>query len=186
MHSGANDISDVRPSEVVKARRDFLFVATGSMAALGVASATWPLIDTLNPSAGVRAVSAVEVDVGSIQVGQRITIKWRGQPVFISHRTESEIVEAQSADLKNLPDPQSDADRVARKEWLVVVGVCTHLGCVPLGQRANVDRGGWRGWYCPCHGSHYDTSGRVRKGPAPSNLSIPDHEWVTESKLRIG
>ncbi|HEY8351429.1 MAG TPA: ubiquinol-cytochrome c reductase iron-sulfur subunit [Sphingomonadales bacterium] len=162
-------------------RRDFLYVGTTAFAAVGAAAALWPLIDQMNPSADVLALSSTEVDLSAIEPGQSITVMWRGKPVFIRHRTEKEIQEARAVDISKLPDPQADEDRVQRPEWLIMVGVCTHLGCVPLGQSGDFD-----GWFCPCHGSHYDTSGRIRKGPAPANLEVPEYVFLTDTSVRIG
>jgi ubiquinol-cytochrome c reductase iron-sulfur subunit len=167
-------------------RRDFLYVATGIAGAVGAAAAAWPFIDSMNPSADVLALSSVEVDLAGIEVGQRSTVKWRGRPAFIVRRTEREIAEAEAVEVDELPDPEPDAARVRRKEWLIVVGICTHLGCVPLGQGPAQSRGQWNGWFCPCHGSHYDTSGRIRKGPAPRNLAVPDYVFLDDGKVRIG
>lgn len=162
-------------------RRDFLYVATGAVAAVGAAAAAWPLIDQMNPDASVLALASIEVDLSAVDVGQSITVKWRGKPVFIRHRTPKEIGEAEAVPLDALPDPQPDAERVERPEWLVMVGVCTHLGCVPLGQAGDFD-----GWFCPCHGSHYDTSGRIRKGPAPLNLEVPEYAFLSDERIKIG
>jgi ubiquinol-cytochrome c reductase iron-sulfur subunit len=168
-------------------RRDFLLVAATSFVAVGAAVALWPFLDSMNPSADVRALSTTEVNLAPIQPAQRITVLWRGAPVFIDHRTPREIAEAEADDNSlSLIDPARDEDRVKRKEWLIVVGVCTHLGCVPLGQRATDPRGQWGGWYCPCHGSQYDTSGRVRRGPAPRNLTVPPYRFEGDTKLVIG
>jgi len=167
-------------------RREFLYLVTYAVGGMGAVIATWPFIDSLNPSADVAALSSVEVDLSPIPVGQRITVKWRGNPVFIDHRTEKEISEARSVDVSQLRDPQPDDARVQKPEWLIVVGVCTHLGCVPLGQGENSERGDWGGWFCPCHGSYYDTSGRVRKGPAPSNLVVPPYTFLSDTQIRIG
>ena len=162
-------------------RRDFLYVATGTFSVIGATFTAWPLVDQMNPDRSVLALASTEVDLAGIDAGQGITVKWRGKPVFIRHRTAREIQRAQLTKLEVLPDPQSDADRVKRPEWLVMIGICTHLGCVPLGQRGEFD-----GWFCPCHGSHYDTSGRIRKGPAPANLAIPPYEFLSETKIKIG
>ena len=167
-------------------RRDFLYLATAAVGAYGVASVVWPLIDQMNPSADVLAMASTEVDLSAIEVGQRVTVTWRGKPVFIDHRTPEQIEEARSVNLDELRDPQTDEDRVIEPEWLVVVGICTHLGCVPLGQRPTDDRGQWGGWFCPCHGSHYDTSGRIRRGPAPTNLEVPEYEFIEPTVIRIG
>jgi len=162
-------------------RRDFIVIAASAFGAVGAAAAAWPFIDQMNPSADVLALSSTEVDLSQIAAGQSVTILWRGKPVFVRHRTEAEIKQAQQDDTAALPDPQKDADRVKKPEWLVMMGVCTHLGCVPLGQK-----GEFGGWFCPCHGSHYDTSGRIRKGPAPSNLPVPDYAFLNDTRIRIG
>ena len=167
-------------------RRDFLFVAAGGFGAVGAAAVVWPLVDNLNPSADVLALSSIEVDISKVQVGQSIRVKWRGKPVFIRRRTKIEIEEAAKVQDSDLPDRQADASRVKKPEWLIVVGVCTHLGCVPLGQKVTDPRGDYGGWFCPCHGSHYDTSGRIRKGPAPKNLSVPDYVFLSDTNVRIG
>lgn len=162
-------------------RRDFIVIAASAFGAVGAAAAVWPFIDQMNPSADVLALSSTEVDLSQIAAGQSVTILWRGKPVFVRHRTEAEIAQARQDDTASLPDPQKDADRVKKPEWLIMMGVCTHLGCVPLGQK-----GEFGGWFCPCHGSHYDTSGRIRKGPAPSNLPVPDYAFLNDTRIRIG
>jgi len=167
-------------------RRDFLFLAAGAMGVVGTAVAVWPLIDSMNPAADVRALSATEVDLDPVEVGQRITITWRGKPIYIDHRPQKEIDAARNVNLDELRDPQADADRVQKPEWLIVIGICTHLGCLPKGQKVGDPRGEWGGWFCPCHGSHYDTSGRIRKGPAPRNLDLPPYEYLDETRVRIG
>ena len=149
-------------------RRDFLFTASYTVGAVGIGATIWPFIDQMNPDSSVKALATTEVDISQIEPGKSITVLWRGKPVFIKRRTEAEISEAQSVNLNELPHPEKDQDRVKKTEWLVMLGVCTHLGCVPL-----ADKGEYNGWFCPCHGSHYDTSGRIRKGPAPKNLEIP-------------
>jgi ubiquinol-cytochrome c reductase iron-sulfur subunit len=173
-------------------RRDFLMVASGAMAAVGAIATAWPFINNLNPAADTLALSSIEVNVNAIAVGQAITVKWRGKPVFIRHRTPEEIKEATSVKLADLPDPETDAQRVTdtakkvRPEWLIVVGVCTHLGCVPLGTKQGDPRGEYDGWFCPCHGSQYDTSGRIRKGPAPKNLAVPEYLFSSDTLVKIG
>jgi len=162
-------------------RRDFLMVATGALGAVGAAGAVWPFIHQMNPSADVLALSSIEVDMGPVAEGQSIKVMWRGKPVFIRHRTKDEITKARADDKEKLPDPQLDSARAQKPEWLVLVGVCTHLGCIPLGQQ-----GEYGGWFCPCHGSHYDTSGRIRKGPAPANLPVPPITYLSDTKIRIG
>jgi len=166
-------------------RRDFLWVATGSAGAVAAGAAIWPLVDVLNPSADVLSQASIEIDIAGVQTGQRITAKWRGRPVFIWRRSEADIAAARADDGAALRDPETDAARVQRPEWLVVIGICTHLGCVPLGQHGQ-SVGDWGGWFCPCHGSHYDRSGRIRRGPAPRNLVVPPYGFVTDSLLRIG
>ena len=167
-------------------RRDFLYLSAGAFAGVGGAIALWPFVDSMNPSADVLALSSVEVDVSQVEVGQRVTVKWRGKPAFVDRRTPAAIAEAVNTPLSDLRDPETDAQRTDRPEWLVIVGVCTHLGCVPLGQKASEPRGEWGGWFCPCHGSHYDTAGRIRKGPAPLNLPVPEHAFLTDTKIKIG
>ena len=167
-------------------RRDFIVVATYAMGAVGAGAVAWPLIDQMNPAADTLALASTEVDVSKIAEGQAITVTWRGKPVFIRHRTPDEIARANAIDGAELPDPQEDEARVQRPELLVVVGVCTHLGCVPLGQKSGDVKGDYDGWFCPCHGSHYDTSGRIRKGPAPTNLEVPPYDFLSDSVIRIG
>ena len=162
-------------------RRDFLFTASYALGAVGVGAAMWPLIDQMNPDASVKALATTEVDISNIGLGKTITVLWRGKPVFIRRRTQEEISKAENVNLKELKDPQKDEDRVKKSEWLIMTGVCTHLGCIPLG-----DKGDFGGWFCPCHGSHYDTSGRIRKGPAPTNLEIPKYEFVDNNTIKIG
>ncbi len=167
-------------------RRDFLLIATGSVAAVGAALAAWPFIDSMNPAADTLALASTGVDLSPVEVGQRLTVVWRGKPVFIDHRTDKEIEAAEAVPLNQLVDPQPDSMRVQKPQWLVVVGVCTHLGCIPLGQKSSDPRGDYGGWFCPCHGSHYDTSGRIRKGPAPANLAVPPYVFDDEQTIKIG
>ena len=162
-------------------RRDFIITTSYALGAVGVGAAAWPLIDQMNPDASVKALASTEVDVSSVERGQSITVLWRGKPVFIKRRTQEEIIKAREVDIKNLKHPEKDEDRAKNPEWLVMLGVCTHLGCVPLG-----DKGEYGGWFCPCHGSHYDTSGRIRKGPAPTNMEIPKYEFVNTNTIKIG
>ena len=175
-------------------RRDFLYYATGGTAAVATGAAVWPLVNQMNPSADVLALSSIRVDVSEIEPGTQLTVKWLGKPVFIRRRTEEEIAAALDVDLSALPDNEAQNDNIGAAdaadgnrsldetgEWLVMMGVCTHLGCVPLG-----DAGDFGGWFCPCHGSHYDTSGRIRKGPAPTNLPVPVAEFVDESTIKLG
>ena len=175
-------------------RRDFIYVATAAAGAITTGAAVWPLIDQMNPSADVQALASIEVDVADVEPGSQITVKWLGKPVFIRRRTEEEIQSARAVDLETLPDPLSyndnKPDTDARDEnrsldeageWLVMVGVCTHLGCVPL-----AEAGDFNGWFCPCHGSHYDTSGRIRKGPAPKNLLVPTATFIDDLVIKLG
>ncbi len=165
-------------------RRDFLYVATASAAGIGAALAAWPFVDQMNPSADVLALATTEVDLTPIDPGQQIVIKWQGKPVFVVHRTEKMIEEARAVDISHLRDPAPDEARVkpGHEKWLVMIGVCTHLGCVPIGPH----EGDFDGWFCPCHGSHYDTAGRIRKGPAPKNLYLPPYKFVTDTQILIG
>ncbi len=163
-------------------RRDMLYIATGAAAAVGAASLAWPFISQMSPDASTVAAGApLEVDLAAIPEGSSVTVKWRGKPIFVRHRTKKEIEEAAKVQVASLPDPQADSARVKKPEWLVVIGVCTHLGCIPLG-----NQGEYEGWFCPCHGSHYDTSGRIRKGPAPKNLEVPNYAFTSDTKLTIG
>ena len=162
-------------------RRDFIFTASYALGAVGVGAVAWPLIDQMNPDASVKALASTEVDISGVERGQSITVLWRGKPVFIRRRTDEEIAKAKEVDLKELKHPEKDEDRAKDPEWLVMLGVCTHLGCVPLG-----DKGEYGGWFCPGHGSHYDTSGRIRKGPAPTNMEVPKYEFVNSNTIKIG
>ncbi len=177
-------------------RRDFLYVATGAFAAVGGVFAVWPLVAQMNPDASTLALASTEVDISNIAEGQVVTIMWRGKPVFIRNRTDAEIEQARSVAMDELPDPfarnaniqdpeadAEDPNRAAEpsEKWLVLVGVCTHLGCVPLAHQ-----GDFGGWFCPCHGSHYDVAGRIRRGPAPENLPVPPLEFLSDTRIRIG
>ena len=182
------------PSEPT--RRDFLYLATGMAGAVGVAAVAWPFIDQMRPDASTLALASIEVDVSSLQPGMSLTAKWRGKPIFIRNRTEKEVEEAKAVQLADLKDPvarnaniaadaqATDLDRSAgegKENWIVMIGSCTHLGCVPLGQA-----GDFGGWFCPCHGSHYDTAGRIRKGPAPMNLAVPNFAFTSDTVIKIG
>ena len=176
-------------------RRDFLFIATGAVGAVGVAATVWPFINQMNPDAASLALASTEVEIGSLKAGEQVTVKWRGRPVVVRNRTQKEIDAAKAVpmtDLKdpiarngNLPDnaPATDANRAApgKENWFVMVNVCTHLGCIPLGQQGEFD-----GWFCPCHGSQYDTAGRIRKGPAPENMAVPVYSFLSDTKIKIG
>jgi len=168
-------------------RRDFLTLAATAVGAIGAAVAVWPFVSSMNPSADVLAVSTTDVDLSPMTVGQRITVKWRGKPVFVVYRSPQQIQTAEKDDKSpDLIDPQDDEKRVQKPQWLIVVGVCTHLGCVPLGQADTAPRGEWGGWFCPCHGSQYDISGRVRHGPAPKNLMVPAYKFTSDTSVSIG
>ena len=169
-----------KPDKITN-RRDFLFTTSYTIGAVGLGATIWPLIDQMNPDTSVKALATTEVDISQIEPGKSITVLWRGKPVFIKRRTQQEIEEARTVKLDDLKHPEKDEDRAKDPEWLVMLGVCTHLGCVPLG-----DKGEYNGWFCPCHGSHYDTSGRIRKGPAPTNLEIPKYEFVNSNTIKIG
>ena len=167
-------------------RRDFLQLSTLSIGAVGTAAFIWPFLKSMSPAEDTLALGTTEVDVSSIEEGQSVTVKWRGKPVFIRKRTKDEIDEANTVNIADLKDPEEDVNRVKKDEWLVLVGVCTHLGCVPLGQKLTDSKGEYNGWYCPCHGSHYDTSGRIRKGPAPENLAVPPYSFLNDTTIKIG
>ena len=164
-------------------RRDFLYLATGAMGLVGAGALAWPFIDQMNPDASALALSSIEVDVSQIQPGQIVTVKWRGKPVFIRNRTAEEMKQIEATPLSDLSDPQTDKERVkpGHESLLIVVGVCTHLGCIPLGHQ-----GAYDGWFCPCHGSVYDTSGRIRSGPAPKNLEVPEYAFLNDKVVKIG
>tara|TARA_A100001011_G_scaffold374034_1_gene434089 strand:- start:2180 stop:2701 length:522 start_codon:yes stop_codon:yes gene_type:complete len=164
-----------------KSRRVFIHQASGAMGVVAAASAGWPLIDQMNPSKDVEALAKIEIDISNIQEGQSKTVLWRGKPVFIKHRSSKEIEDAENVDISILPHPEKDQERVKNPKYLVLVGVCTHLGCVPAS-----DKGEYKGWFCPCHGSHYDTSGRIRKGPAPKNLEIPPYVFKNDNTILVG
>ncbi len=189
------DATLAQQDTVEPTRRDFLYIATGAVGAVGAAALVWPFVDQMNPDASALALASIEVDVSAVEEGQSITVKWRGKPVFIRHRTAKEIEEATAFAVNQLPDPlarnsnlpadapATDENRAAegKEPWLVMVGICTHLGCVPLG-----DAGDFGGWFCPCHGSHYDTAGRIRKGPAPENLLVPPYQFVSDTTIKVG
>ncbi len=167
-----------------ESRREFLYLTTAAFGAVAGAGALLPLVRQMNPDKSVLALSTTEVDISGIEKGKTLTVKWRGKPVFVKHRTAEEIADMESTNLTELPDPEKDSARVkeGEKEWLVVLGNCTHLGCVPS-EGGSEYKGGW---YCPCHGSHYDASGRIRKGPAPKNLPVPEYKFISENKIQIG
>ena len=169
-------------------KRDFLKLLTGSVAAIGVASIVWPFIDSMNPASDVLALSSIDVDLSPVPEGQAITVVWRGKPIFVRSRTADEIKTAETTPMSALIDPQPDSERVkaGHEKYLIVIGICTHLGCVPLGNKSTDPRGDYGGWFCPCHGSQYDVSGRVRHGPAPANLGIPPYAFANDTKIKIG
>jgi ubiquinol-cytochrome c reductase iron-sulfur subunit len=164
-------------------RRDFIYIAAVAATVGGAAAIAWPLIDQMNPSGDTLALSSIEFDLSKVQLGQQVVVKWRSQPVFVRNRTPKEIAEAVADDHAPLRDPQTDAERhkPGKAEWLILIGICTHLGCIP-----NFGQGDYGGWLCPCHGSQYDTSGRIRKGPAPKNLAVPDYAFLSDTKVKIG
>ncbi|WP_096703874.1 ubiquinol-cytochrome c reductase iron-sulfur subunit [Magnetospirillum sp. 15-1] len=183
----ADQAHNAQPSSMDgQTRRDFLLYATSAVGAVGTGLALWPFVHSMNPAADTLALSTTDVDISAIKPGQSVTVVWRGKPVFIRHRQPEEIAEAGKVALADLREPQADADRAKKPEWLILIGVCTHLGCVPLGQKPADPKGEFGGWFCPCHGSHYDTSGRIRKGPAPANLPVPPYQFTTDTTVRIG
>ena len=184
-----NDNNQNKVTEVDKDkenRRDFLYLSSITIGGVGVAVFMWPFIKSMNPAQDTLALGTIEVDLSNIIAGQSMTVKWRGKPVFIRKRTQKEIDEANNVEISSLRDPITDGERVQKPEWLILEGVCTHLGCVPLGQKTTDTKGEYNGWFCPCHGSHYDTSGRIRKGPAPDNLIVPPYIFLSDTKIKIG
>jgi ubiquinol-cytochrome c reductase iron-sulfur subunit len=175
-NSGSDCVAD-------QSKRDFFTMTGLGLSAIGACAVAVPLIDSMNPSADVLAQASVEVDIANIGVGEQKKVMWRGKPVFIYHRTPEQIKEAEEVPMSELKDPATDESRVKKDkdEWLIMIGVCTHLGCIPL-----EGEGSYGGWFCPCHGSHYDISGRIRKGPAPTNLLIPPYEFMSDTKIKIG
>jgi ubiquinol-cytochrome c reductase iron-sulfur subunit len=181
-------------------RRDFLVIAGNAFAAVGAAATLWPFIAQMNPDAGAQALASVEIDLSPVKEGQAITAMWRGKPIFIRNRTQDEVKSAEAVPVADLPDqsarndllpestPALDTNRIkeGKDNWLILVGICTHLGCIPKGQSLGDSRGDYGGWLCPCHGSHYDTSGRIRKGPAPRNLEVPPYQFISDTKIKIG
>ena len=167
-------------------KRDFLIISTYTMAGIGAAAVAWPLIDQMNPAADTLALASTEVDLSSLEEGQAITVTWRGKPVFVRHRTPEEIKLAKQVPLDEMRHPETDEERAPNEKFIVLVGVCTHLGCVPLGQKSGDVKGEYGGWFCPCHGSHYDHSGRIRKGPAPTNLVVPSYKFLSDNVIKIG
>lgn len=183
IHTLATQSNLAEPHAPQSNRRDFLYVAAGAVGVVGVAGAAWPLINQMNPDASVLALASIEFDLSGIEEGQSVTIKWRGLPVFVRYRTPAEIEEAKAVPLSDLKDPETDEQRTkaGHEQWLIMIANCTHLGCVPVGESGDFD-----GWFCPCHGSHYDSAGRIRKGPAPKNLVLPPYEFVSDTLVQIG
>ena len=193
-------LDPAQPTDEELSRRDVMLIAAGGFATIGAAAALWPLLDQMNPDASTLSLSTTDVDLAPIAEGQAITVMWRGKPVFIRNRTAEEVKAAEGTSPADLPDnsarndmlpeatPALDSNRVkdGKANWLVLVGICTHLGCIPKGQSMADSKGDFGGWFCPCHGSHYDTSGRIRKGPAPRNLEVPPYEFVSDTMIRIG
>lgn len=180
--------SDTNLETVDEGKRDFIYIATGAVAAAGAASLAWPLVAQMGKAADTLAAGSVEINIGNMVEGQQVKVLWRGVPVFVRYRTAAEIAAAEATDVRECPDPESDSDRLRedingnlRPEFLVMVGVCTHFGCIPVGESGDFD-----GWYCPCHGSHYDTSGRIRKGPAPKNMAIPEYKYISDTVIKVG
>jgi ubiquinol-cytochrome c reductase iron-sulfur subunit len=181
-------------------RRDFIVIAAQAFAGVGAVAALWPFIAQMNPDASTLALASTEVDLSPIKEGQAITVLWRGKPVFVRHRTADEIKAALAVKVSDLRDPSARNDALPEKapatdlnrtkkgheNWLVLVGICTHLGCIPKGQSMTDARGDFGGWFCPCHGSHYDTAGRIRKGPAPRNLDVPSYAFISDTRVKIG
>lgn len=168
-------------------RRDFLYYATAGMGAVVTGAAVWPMVNSMNPSADVLALAVVDIDLEGVAPGARITATWNKKPIFIDRRTPERIALAQVDDNNmSLIDPATDAERAQRAEWLIQIGICTHLGCIPLGQAPGDPTGEWEGWFCVCHGSVYDSAGRIRRGPAPRNLDLPPYQFLTDTMLRIG
>lgn len=179
---GETDLS-TQEEHTTTNRRDFIYIATGAVGAVGAAAVVWPLINQLNPDASTLALASIQYNIASIEEGQSVTIMWRGLPVFVRHRTPKEIEEAKAVPMSDLKDPETDEARTkpGHEEWLIMIANCTHLGCIPTGQSGDFD-----GWFCPCHGSHYDSAGRIRRGPAPKNLVVPPYEFISDTLVQIG
>ncbi|HEX8232988.1 MAG TPA: ubiquinol-cytochrome c reductase iron-sulfur subunit [Caulobacteraceae bacterium] len=180
-HTVINTVSGPGTPNPDKSRRDFIHIAAAAATVGGAAAVAWPLVDQMNPAGDTLALASIEFDLSKVALGQEVAVKWRGKPVFVRHRTPAEIAAARQDDHASMKDPQPDAARVKKPEWLILVGSCTHLGCVPL-----FGQGDYKGWFCPCHGSVYDTSGRIRKGPAPKNLEVPEYAYLSDTRIKIG
>lgn len=184
----AENTTSVTDESVDGEKRDFIFLMTGAVAAAGAASLVWPFVAQMGKAADTLAAGSIEIDVTKVEEGGQLKTLWRGKPVFVRHRTAAEIAAAEAVDVDALPDPESDDARLVagvdgkiNPKYLVMIGVCTHFGCVPVGEAGEYD-----GWYCPCHGSHYDTSGRIRKGPAPLNMAIPPYSYISDNVIKVG
>ncbi len=180
--------TDAHGEHIDEDKRDFIYIATGAVAAAGAASVGWPLVAQMGKAADTLAAGSIEIDLSKVVEGQQLKMLWRGKPVFVRHRTAKEIAAAEAVAMADLKDPATDGSRLIAgpsgkldPKYLVMIGVCTHFGCIPVGESGDFD-----GWYCPCHGSHYDTSGRIRKGPAPKNLVIPDYEYISDTVIKVG
>jgi len=169
-------------------RRDFMILTASALGAVGAGAVAWPFINSMNPAADVLALSSIEVDLSPIKEGQTIKVQWRGMPIFIRNRTKNDIEDARKVNVSDLRDPQADDQRVKKghEQWLVMIGVCTHLGCIPISGAGDYCAGDGGGWFCPCHGSQYDTAGRIRKGPAPRNLDVPEYSFLSDNRIKIG
>ena len=169
-------------------RRDFVVLTASGIAGAGVVAAAFPLLHSLSPAKDALALATVEVNISAVKPGQSMIVKWQGKPVFIKNRTNAEIKSVRNVDIKHLHDPQRDEDRVikGKDNWLITIGVCTHLGCVPMGTKEGDNKGDFGGYFCPCHGSHYDASGRIRRGPAPKNLIVPEYYFLDNNVIVIG
>lgn len=181
-------VSNEHHEAIDEGKRDFIYIATGAVAAAGGISLAWPLVSQMGKAADTLALGSIEINLGGLVEGQQLKVLWRGKPVFVRYRTPKEIKEAVETDIADCPDPATDESRLVAKpdgsidaKYLVMIGVCTHFGCVPVGEA-----GDFSGWYCPCHGSHYDTSGRIRKGPAPTNMEIPPYEYISDTVIKVG
>jgi len=185
-HNEERMTKKVETETVDESKRDLLGLTAASMAAIGAGAAGWTVVDSMNPAKDTLALATTEANLGALEEGNSMTVVWRGKPVFIRHRTAEEIKAARDVKMSDLKDPESDTDRVKNDKYLVMVGICSHLGCVPSGQKPSDTQGEYNGWFCPCHGSQYDTSGRIRKGPAPTNMAVPPYEFISDTVIKIG
>lgn len=176
----------VKDEQIDESKRDLLGLTAASMAAIGAGAAGWTVVDSMNPAKDTLALATTEANLAALEEGQSMTVVWRGKPVFIRYRTSEEISAARAAKMADLKDPETDEQRVKKEQYLVMIGICSHLGCVPSGQKPSDVKGEYNGWFCPCHGSQYDTSGRIRKGPAPTNMAVPPYEFISDTVIKIG